>query len=195
MLPTWIAVSLSSLLLLCLLPIPIRSQSAGASVQFPTSSPACITCWPAFGSPACQEILTSIEQVSSEPISNATLTSCQCTGSFLSLYNTCVQCFTETRQLNLVFGSNQAPTLTSLESFCKSAPVPVPVTVTTRPAQTTPKEPLSPNSAFDSGTNKDNTQIQDSTSSASVTKSIFQEPMAMYMTAVILGWAVSSIQP
>ncbi|KAG0092037.1 hypothetical protein BGZ93_005102 [Podila epicladia] len=127
-----------SALLLCIIPIPVRTQSLAPvaslanQVQFPSTSASCPDCKPAFNTAACKQILDSIEHSSTVPISNSTLTSCQCNDSFLSLYYTCVQCFTETDQMNLVFGSDQAPALTSLEAFCKSTPVVVPVSVTTR---------------------------------------------------------------
>lgn len=136
--PRWFHYAMAvSALFLCILPIPVRTQSSvrvsspGSQVQFPPTSASCLACKPAFNTAACKQILDSIEHSSTVPISNSTLTSCQCNGSFLSLYNTCVQCFSETDQMNLVFGSNQAPALTSLEAFCKSAPVAVPVLVTT----------------------------------------------------------------
>ncbi|KAG0040746.1 hypothetical protein BGZ82_010564 [Podila clonocystis] len=106
----------ASALLLCVLPIPVRSQSSvpvstpGNQVQFPSTSASCSACKPAFNTAACKQILDSIEHSSMVPISNSTLTSCQCNGSFMSLYNT---------------------SLASLEAFCKSAPVAVPVSVTT----------------------------------------------------------------
>ncbi|KAF9306161.1 hypothetical protein BGZ74_007363 [Mortierella antarctica] len=137
--PRWFHYAMPvSALLLCILPIPVRTQSLapvsspGNQVQFPSTSISCLNCKPAFNTAACKQILDSIEHTSTVPISNSTLTSCQCNGSFLSLYNTCVQCFTETDQMNLVFGSDQAPALASLEAFCKSAHVAVPISVATR---------------------------------------------------------------
>ncbi|KAF9389561.1 hypothetical protein CPB97_011098 [Podila verticillata] len=135
--PHWFHYAMAlSALLLCILPVPVRTQSSvpvaspGNQVQFPSTSASCTACKPAFNSAACKQILDSIQHSSTAPISNSTLASCQCTGSFLSLYNTCVQCFTETDQMDLVFGSSQAPALASLEAFCKSAPIAVPVQVT-----------------------------------------------------------------
>ncbi|KAF8939591.1 hypothetical protein EDD21DRAFT_414350 [Dissophora ornata] len=139
-LPTFRSLVFSMLLftlLTSILPIPARSQSSnsGIQVQFPTSSAACVACKPAFSTAACQTILNSITQGSTAPISNTTLTACQCSPSFLSLYNTCVQCFTETNQVDIVFGSNQAPSQSSLDTYCKSfssgqATVTVTMTVT-----------------------------------------------------------------
>ncbi|KAF9149174.1 hypothetical protein BG015_009046 [Linnemannia schmuckeri] len=108
---------------LTFLPIPSRaaeSSNTEIQVQFPASSPACVACQPAFSSPACQTILDSIASSSSGSLSNSTLATCQCRGSFLSLYSSCVKCFTETNQVSLVFGSSQAPTQPSLEAYCKS---------------------------------------------------------------------------
>ncbi|GJJ76233.1 hypothetical protein EMPS_08592 [Entomortierella parvispora] len=104
-----------------LLPIPARAQSGdGTLVQFPASSSSCVACQPAFASSACQTILNSISQGSSNPISNATLASCQCSSTFLSLYSSCVQCFQDTNQVSLVFGSSQAPTQASLQTYCNA---------------------------------------------------------------------------
>ncbi|KAF9140210.1 hypothetical protein BGX30_006880 [Mortierella sp. GBA39] len=116
--------------LLTFLPIPSRAaetsnSSGGNQVQFPVNSPSCVACQPAFSSPACQTILSSISSSSSSsssPLSNSTLAACQCNGSFLSLYSSCVKCFTETNQVSLVFGSSQAPAQSSLEDYCKAMP-------------------------------------------------------------------------
>ncbi|KAG0261051.1 hypothetical protein BG011_001409 [Mortierella polycephala] len=127
-----------------LLPIPVRAQSASASrkeVQFPVSSEVCTSCKPAFSTPACQTILHSISRSSSSPISNSTLSNCQCTDSFLSLYPTCVQCFSETNQMSLVFGSGQAPSLASLKAYCVNLPEKSSATATkttTKESTTTP---------------------------------------------------------
>ncbi|KAF8938230.1 hypothetical protein BGZ47_008666 [Haplosporangium gracile] len=110
---------------LAFLPIPSRaaeSSSSETQVQFPASSSSCVACQPAFSSPACQTILDSISS-SSGSLSNSTLASCQCSGSFLSLYLSCVKCFTETNQVSLIFGSSQAPAQSSLEAYCKSIPL------------------------------------------------------------------------
>ncbi|KAF9087934.1 hypothetical protein BGX23_007739 [Mortierella sp. AD031] len=121
--PAKLALFLIGALLFALLPIPSRAQSSsGKEVQFPSSNPSCIACQPAFSSPSCKTILDSISLASSGSISNSTLTSCQCSGSFLSLYSSCVKCFTETSQVSLVFGSSQAPAQSSLEAYCKSVP-------------------------------------------------------------------------
>lgn len=113
------------LLVVVVLPIPVRSQLSSSSltpVLFPSSTASCVHCKPAFASPACQVILGAIAVSSTTPISNATLAACQCSETFLSLYDTCVQCFRETNQLKNVFGSNRAPPpLSSLEAYCKSA--------------------------------------------------------------------------
>ncbi|KAK3809116.1 MAG: hypothetical protein JOS17DRAFT_845003, partial [Linnemannia elongata] len=119
-------------LLLTLLPIPSRAaetsnSSGGNQVQFPASSPSCVACQPAFSTPACQTILSSISSSSSSSLSNSTLAACQCSGSFLSLYSNCVKCFTETNQVSLVFGSPQAPPQSSLEDYCKAIPTSVTV--------------------------------------------------------------------
>ncbi|KAG0034612.1 hypothetical protein BGZ81_003925 [Podila clonocystis] len=160
--PRWFHFAMTALaLILCVLPIPVRTQSLvpvstpGNQVQFPSTSASCSACQPAFNTAACKQILDSIEHSSTVPISNSTLTSCQCNGSFMSLYNTCTQCFTETDQTNLVFGSNQAPALASLEAFCKSSAVAIPVSVTTHiPSKSQPTvtltmtpTPTSPSSA------------------------------------------------
>ncbi|KAG0075329.1 hypothetical protein BGZ90_009997 [Linnemannia elongata] len=113
--------------LLTFLPIPSRAAetsngSGGSQVQFPASSSSCVACQPAFSSPACLTILNSISSSSSSSLSNSTLATCQCSGSFLSLYSSCVKCFTETNQVNLVFGSPQAPAQSSLEDYCKAMP-------------------------------------------------------------------------
>lgn len=118
--------------LLTLLPIPSRAaetsnSSGGNQVQFPASSPSCVACQPAFSTPACQTILSSISSSSSSSLSNSTLAACQCSGSFLSLYSNCVKCFTETNQVSLVFGSPQAPPQSSLEDYCKAIPTSVTV--------------------------------------------------------------------
>ncbi|KAF9190983.1 hypothetical protein BGZ51_008001 [Haplosporangium sp. Z 767] len=131
-----------------LLPIPVRAQSTTASrkeVQFPASSDACTSCKPAFSTPACQTILHSISQSSTSPISNSTLSNCQCTDSFLSLYPTCVQCFSETNQMRLVFGSGQAPSLASLKAYCDSLPEKTSATATkTMSKESTPTPTASP---------------------------------------------------
>ncbi|KAF9284035.1 hypothetical protein BGZ88_010188 [Linnemannia elongata] len=118
--------------LLTFLPIPSRAAetsngSGGNQVQFPASSSSCVACQPAFSSPACQTILSSISSSSSSSLSNSTLATCQCSGSFLSLYSSCVKCFTETNQVNLVFGRPQAPAQSSLEEYCKAMPTSVTV--------------------------------------------------------------------
>ena len=116
------AIFLSLLGCTLLLPIPARAQSSdGAQVQFPASSSFCVACQPAFATSACQTILNSIAQGSSTPISNTTLASCQCSSTFLSVYSSCVQCFKDTNQLSLVFGSSQAPTQASLQTYCNAA--------------------------------------------------------------------------
>lgn len=132
-------------LLATFLPIPVRSQalvgrdlSSGTPVLFPSSTASCVTCKPAFASPACQEILHAIAQSSIRPISNATLATCQCSETFLALYDTCVQCFKETDQLKEVFGSNRAPSLSSLEVYCESK-VPEPIMTTVIAGTTTIK--------------------------------------------------------
>ncbi|KAG0322213.1 hypothetical protein BGZ97_008177 [Linnemannia gamsii] len=107
---------------LFILPIPSRAEN---QVQFPASSPSCIACQPAFSTPSCQTILNSISSQSSGSLSNSTLANCQCSGAFLSLYSSCVKCFTETNQINLVFGSSQAPAQSSLEAYCKAVPASV----------------------------------------------------------------------
>jgi len=115
------AIFLSLLGCTLLLPIPARAQSSdGAQVQFPASSSFCVACQPAFATSACQTILNSIAQGSSTPISNTTLASCQCSSTFLSVYSSCVQCFKDTNQLSLVFGSSQAPTQASLLTYCSA---------------------------------------------------------------------------
>ncbi|KAG0353734.1 hypothetical protein BGZ54_002085, partial [Gamsiella multidivaricata] len=90
------------------------------AVQFPTSTASCVTCMPAFATAPCQTILNSIGQSSNGSISTSILAECQCTGTFLTLYSSCVQCFTETDQLEMVFGSNQAPSSSSLDTYCKA---------------------------------------------------------------------------
>ncbi|KAI7826923.1 hypothetical protein BC939DRAFT_446226 [Gamsiella multidivaricata] len=82
---------LALLLIACILPIPVRSQSY--AVQFPTSTASCVTCMPAFATAPCQTILNSIGQSSNGSISTSILAECQCTGTFLTLYSSCVQCF------------------------------------------------------------------------------------------------------
>lgn len=113
--------------LLTFLPIPSRAaetsnSNGGNQVQFPASSPSCVACQPAFSSPACQTILSSISSSSSSSLSNSTLAACQCSSSFLSFYPSCVKCFTETNQVSLIFGSSQAPAQSSLEDYCKAMP-------------------------------------------------------------------------
>lgn len=126
------AILLSLLGCTLLLPIPARAQSGdGAQVQFPTSSSFCVACQPAFATSACQTILSSIAQGSSTPISNATLASCQCSSTFLSVYSSCVQCFKDTNQLSLVFGSSQAPTQASLQTYCNTVGPQGTITTTT----------------------------------------------------------------
>ncbi|KAF9119912.1 hypothetical protein BGW39_011808 [Mortierella sp. 14UC] len=126
------------------LPIPSGAQSStsGNQVQFPSGSSSCAACQPAFVSPSCQTILTSISQSSAASLSNSTLASCQCSSTFLSLYPSCVKCFTETNQVSLVFGSAQAPAQSSLEAYCKALPSSVRVmggssTITTTVTKTT----------------------------------------------------------
>ncbi|KAF9941637.1 hypothetical protein BGZ67_004468 [Mortierella alpina] len=137
-----LAATATLLLLGCDLPIPVRAQSSsnitavvgGHQVQFPSNVSACVTCKPAFASSACQSILESIAKSSSTPISNSTLASCQCTGSFLSLYPDCLQCFKETNQLRMVFGGNEAPALANLAAYCKALPLDHDGSGTTSPA-------------------------------------------------------------
>ncbi|KAF9538305.1 hypothetical protein EC957_006925 [Mortierella hygrophila] len=118
--------------LLTFLPIPSRAaetsnSSGGNQIQFPANSLSCVACQPAFSSSACQTILSSISSSSSSSLSNSTLAACQCSSSFLSLYSSCVKCFTETNQVSLVFGSPQAPAQSSLEDYCKAMPTSVAV--------------------------------------------------------------------
>ncbi|KAG0313556.1 hypothetical protein BGZ99_008747 [Dissophora globulifera] len=97
------------------------ASGAGSQVQFPSTTSACLVCKPAFtDNPTCQLILDSIALGPTTFISNTTLAVCQCTPSFLSLYSNCVQCFTETNQVDLVFGSSQVPTQASLDTYCRS---------------------------------------------------------------------------
>ncbi|KAF9977364.1 hypothetical protein BGZ73_006233 [Actinomortierella ambigua] len=133
---------------LSILPIPSRGQasnpesnvsgSAGSGViEFPSSVPSCTTCKPAFASAACQQILASISERAqaggsttiSAAISNETLIGCQCQRTFLDAYSACVDCFFQTDQLDLVFGSTgfegqnsqQLPSQEGLENYCKLA--------------------------------------------------------------------------
>lgn len=181
-----------SALLLCILPVPVRTQSSvpvaspGNQVQFPPTSASCTACKPAFNSAACKQILSSIEHSSTVPISNSTLTSCQCTGSFLSLYNTCVQCFTETDQMDLVFGSSRAPALASLEAFCKSAPIAVPVQVTTH-IPTLPKDKNQPSVTPTA------TAIPTPTNPSSATAKKPLKVLSNLATALVLGWLSTSL--
>ncbi|KAI1306538.1 hypothetical protein EDD11_004726 [Mortierella claussenii] len=148
---------LGILVVLCvisILPIPVRSQSSsGTQVQFPSSSTACTSCKPAFSSIACQSILNSIAASPSKPMQNTTLAECQCTGSFLALYNTCVQCFQETNQLSLIFGSSQPPTQASLNAYCNTLTMvttitkTITMTTTTTTATSTPTSTSNPSSA------------------------------------------------
>ncbi|KAF8986677.1 hypothetical protein BGZ52_008135 [Haplosporangium bisporale] len=179
-----------SALLLCFLPVPVRTQSSvpvaspGNQVQFSPTSASCTACRPAFNSAACKQILDSIQHSSTAPISNSTLTSCQCTGPFLSLYNTCVQCFTETDQMDLVFGSNRAPALASLEAFCKSAPIAVPVLVTTH-TPTLSKDKNEPSVTLTA------TPIPTNPSSATAKKPLMA--LSNLATALLLGWVSTTL--
>ncbi|KAG0286751.1 hypothetical protein BGZ96_009200 [Linnemannia gamsii] len=142
------ATMLATLLLTTLLILPIPSRAEN-QVQFPASSSSCIACQPAFSTPSCQTILDSIASQSSSSLSNSTLANCQCSGTFLSLYSSCVKCFTETNQVSLVFGSSQAPAQSSLEAYCKAVPASVKngggknptITITRTTTSTVPVEP------------------------------------------------------
>ncbi|KAF9898827.1 hypothetical protein BX616_003565 [Lobosporangium transversale] len=116
-----------------ILPIPVRPQPEnGVQVRFPTSSLACNTCKPAFSTEACKKILDSIVRSSTVPISNKTLAECQCTGTFLSVYDMCVECFRETNQLTLMLGSDNPPSQASLSAYCSSmGPIDSTTTITT----------------------------------------------------------------
>ncbi|KAF9158893.1 hypothetical protein DFQ26_007119 [Actinomortierella ambigua] len=144
---------LFSVILLSSLPIPSRGQASTSNggggsgngfIDFPSSVPSCATCEPAFASPACQQILDSIaERAQSESssttstmtmtVSNATLIACQCHPTFLDAYPSCVDCFLQTDQLEIVFGKMtqgptradasraQVPTQQGLEAYCELA--------------------------------------------------------------------------
>ncbi|KAI8352609.1 hypothetical protein B0O80DRAFT_509355 [Mortierella sp. GBAus27b] len=147
------------LLIAIVLPIPVRPQvlsgrnvDRDTPVLFPSSIVSCVACKPAFSSPACQVILNAIAQSSVTPIPNTTLASCQCSGIFLALYDTCVRCFKETNQLNQVFGSSRIPTLSSLESYCESVAPVLTMTIEAIPSPTTAVTPTLMDSSPSSGT-------------------------------------------